>query len=358
MPVKVVRPTRAGARGSVTVMVPCYRYGRFLPDVVGSALAQEGVDVDVLIVDDASPDDSAEVAGRLAAADPRVHVLRHEVNKGHIATYNDGLALATGEFVTLVSADDVLAPGALQRAVQLMRAFPSVGMVYGLPISFTDELPEPAPACETWTVWGGRTWLRTAAVRGRSFVLSPEVVMRTAALREVGLYNPDLPHSADLELWLRTALRWDVGRVNGPPQAFYRTHGDNMHLTEYAGAVVDLVHRERAFRFLAAPEAPRTHVTAAWCHRRARVALAREALVLASRALAAGAAPQEVEELLHLAQEWSSTSRGRARLHAVLAQQARLVRAGRPDPRDRAVELLRGQVDRARWTLWRWVGVS
>ena len=56
----------------VSVVIPCYNYGRYLPDAVASALDQDGLDVDVLVVDDASPDDSAEVARRLAAADPRV----------------------------------------------------------------------------------------------------------------------------------------------------------------------------------------------------------------------------------------------------------------------------------------------
>ena len=52
---------------------------------------QEGVDVRVLIIDDASPDDSAEVAKKIAARDPRVEVVVHATNRGHIATYNEGL---------------------------------------------------------------------------------------------------------------------------------------------------------------------------------------------------------------------------------------------------------------------------
>ena len=127
----------------VSVVIPCYNYGRYLPDAVASALGQVGVDVDVLIVDDASPDGSAEVAGRLAAGDPRITVVRHEVNRGHIQTYNDGLDRTTGEFVVLLSADDLLAPGALSRATALMDCNPSVGFVYGLPQAFTDVPPAP-----------------------------------------------------------------------------------------------------------------------------------------------------------------------------------------------------------------------
>src|ERR1700738_5097729 len=103
---------------SVSVVIPCYNYGHFLEEAVGSALTgQDGVDVRVLIIDDASPDDSAQQAHRIAAADPRVEVRVHETNKRHIATYNEGLLeWADGVYVALLSADDRLAPGAPGRA--------------------------------------------------------------------------------------------------------------------------------------------------------------------------------------------------------------------------------------------------
>jgi cellulose synthase/poly-beta-1,6-N-acetylglucosamine synthase-like glycosyltransferase len=85
---RVVRPRKAPDLPSVTVVIPCYRYGMFLEEAVGAVLGQDGVDPRVIIVDDASPDDSASVAHALAAADSRVTVVVHETNKGHIQTYN------------------------------------------------------------------------------------------------------------------------------------------------------------------------------------------------------------------------------------------------------------------------------
>ncbi|MGO4433768.1 glycosyltransferase family 2 protein, partial [Paenarthrobacter sp. RAF9] len=139
-----MRPVPASAPPTVSVVVPCYNYGHYLPQAVGSALAQEGVDVEVIVVDDASTDGSAAVAWRLASSDPRISVVHHATNQGHIATYNDGLARAGGRYVTLLSADDLLAPGALARAAALMEANPRVGMVYGLPKDFTDQPPAVA----------------------------------------------------------------------------------------------------------------------------------------------------------------------------------------------------------------------
>src|SRR3954471_18429980 len=104
----------------VDVIVPCYNYAHFLRECVSSLLSQEGVDVRVLIIDDCSPDNTPEVAAKLLAKDRRVEYRRHEINIGHIATYNEGLEWGTGAYMLLLSADDMLTPGAFRRAARLM----------------------------------------------------------------------------------------------------------------------------------------------------------------------------------------------------------------------------------------------
>src|SRR6476660_4146864 len=118
---------------SVSVIIPCYKYGHFLEEAVASVLDhQDGVDVRVLIIDDASPDDSAEAARKIAARDPRVEVIVHGANKGNIATFNEGLLdWADGDYCILLSADDRLTPGALRRARDLLDAHPGAGFAYG-----------------------------------------------------------------------------------------------------------------------------------------------------------------------------------------------------------------------------------
>ncbi len=132
---------------TVSVVIPCYGYGHLLPRCVESALSQPDVDVDVLIIDDCSVDDSFEVARRLAAADPRITAIRHPENRGHIATYNEGLACATGDYTVLLSADDLLTPGSLARAASVLDDNPDVGFVYGRALTFESmtsfRLPAP-----------------------------------------------------------------------------------------------------------------------------------------------------------------------------------------------------------------------
>ena len=162
---------------TISVLIPCYKYGHFLEGAVASVLDdQPGVDVRVLIIDDASPDDSADVAMKIAARDPRVSVIVHRTNKGNIATFNEGLLeWADGDYCALVSADDQLTPGALGRARDSLDAHPSLGFVYGHALSFTDgeELPNARVRPRGSSMWPGRWWLERIFRQGENPITSP-----------------------------------------------------------------------------------------------------------------------------------------------------------------------------------------
>jgi len=234
---------------SVSVVIPCYNYGHFLHDAISSALDdQPGSDARVLVIDDASTDDSAEVARAIAASDGRVEVAEHAANRGHIATYNEGLLeWADGDYTVLLSADDRLAPGALRRAAELLDAHPDVGFAYGHPVRFQDGTRPPAARTNVrgWSVWPGRWWLERRFRDSVSCIASPEVMVRTSLQKRVGGYDPRLPHTGDTEMWLRLAAHADVGFVRGADQAFYRVHGRNM--TKSRTPVVDLRQRRLAY---------------------------------------------------------------------------------------------------------------
>jgi glycosyltransferase involved in cell wall biosynthesis len=271
-------------RPTVSVVIPCYNYGRFLPSCLSSVLDQEGVDVRVLIIDDASPDGSAEVALRLAAEDERVQVRIHEVNKGHIATYNEGLLdWADGDYTVLISADDLMTPGCLARATGVMEARANVGFVYGHAARWQDDQPLPTPRVEATgvTIWRGLEWLQIMCRLGHTVISAPEVVVRTSVQQQIGGYRPDLPHTADAEMWMRFAVHSDVAYIKGADQAFYRTHATNMSGERVP--YVDLVQRKAAYDALFEAYGHRIP-HAARLRRRAGRTMAKEALWRACRA--------------------------------------------------------------------------
>jgi glycosyltransferase involved in cell wall biosynthesis len=246
--VHVERPRKMSGRCPlVSVVIPCYNYGLYLSDCVKSVLDQPDVQVDVLIIDDASPDGSAEVVSRLAAQDSRIRAICHDTNRGHIATYNEGLAQARGDYVVLLSADDLLTPGCLYRATSLMEAHPSVGLTYGFCLDIRNgELPPARTIATNWIIWPGHKWIAHRCKTGQNVLSCPEAVMRTETLRQIGGYHADLPHAADFEMWMRAATVSDIGFVGGADQAYYRIHSNNMHHSRF-DLYADVSERLRAF---------------------------------------------------------------------------------------------------------------
>jgi glycosyltransferase involved in cell wall biosynthesis len=229
------------------VFIPCYRYADVLVQCVESVLSQDGVDVRVLVIDDCSPDNTPEVAAQLVAADSRVEYRRHASNIGHLATYNEGIEWADGDYCVLLSADDLLTPGALARATCVLQTNPQAGFVYGRALSWFSGSPAPVPATAGESaphkVLPGGEWLAGVLHNGDNPICSPEVVVRTSLQHEVGGYRLDLPHTGDLEMWLRLATRADVAFVDAD-QAVYRLHGSNMNIAIRQSALaIEQIHR-------------------------------------------------------------------------------------------------------------------
>jgi hypothetical protein len=309
----------------VDVVVPCYRYGRFLSESVGSVLGQEGVDVRVLIVDDASDDNTAEVAAELAALNPRVEVATHRVNRGHLVRHNEGLAWATAEYAVILSADDALTRGALARATRVMNDHPNVGFVYGPAIRTANPTAHPyaPPRRVRYRVVPSRRWIRDFCQRWVNPVTHPTAVVRTRVCRQVGGYRADLKHAGDMEFWFGCGMHGDVG-VLAARQAYYRVHGANMHCTFDGLAAIG---QKKAALDAAFERYGRELPDAARMQKRASRQIAVGALRHARRALGRGDA-EACRALLTYVAELDATL-PRARWMQWRHVQWRLARAGR-----------------------------
>jgi glycosyltransferase involved in cell wall biosynthesis len=278
-PELVERPT-----AKVSVIIPCYNYARFLPAAIDSALSQVGIGVEVIVVNDASTDNSADVARSYAARDARLTLIDHKTNTGHVVAYNDGFDVATGDYIVRLDADDVLTPGSLLRAVEVFSAFPEVGLVYGHPRHFTGEVPtHPRTRARSWTVWSGEDWLAQRCRAGVNCITTPEAMIRGTIARKIGGLDLRLAFAQDMEMWLRVATVSDVARVNGADQALHRDHESSMSVTVGAGVLRDLEERRRVFDVLFDGLGADVN-GASTLHDMARAALAREALDRACRA--------------------------------------------------------------------------
>jgi len=227
---------------SVDIIVPCYNYAHFLEGCVASILSQRDVEVRVLILDDASPDQTHEVGQALAAGDPRVTYLKNEQNLGLIGTANRGLLdWAQADYSLLLSADDLLTPGSLARAAEIMDTHPDVNMVYGQALLISDDFdPARIPADEgeaVFQILTGRDFIQRNFTHGNP-VPSPTAVLRTTVQKDLGGYLPQFSHTSDMEMWMRFAARGPIGVIKNL-QAGYRIHDTSMSAPRVNRAISD-----------------------------------------------------------------------------------------------------------------------
>lgn len=207
----------------VSVVIPCHNYGRFLSAAIESVLAQNHPSVDVIVVDDGSTDDSAEVAARY----PQVVCLQQR-NLGQAAAQNRGLEAARGEFVLFLDADDELTPDAVGSLARRLRESPDCAFAYG----HVERVDEDGSAV---TATPSRAAKRQSCVEGDPYAYmlrtnnclrgGGAVLYRTKLLRRAGGFSCGLGNYAqDLDLNLRLAREHPIcceDRV----VLLYRIHG-------------------------------------------------------------------------------------------------------------------------------------
>lgn len=199
----------------VSIVIPCYKGERFLAGAITSCLAQTHRELEVIIVNDASPDGCRVIAEDFARRDPRVRVLEHSHNQGVANAFNTGFTAARGEFLARLAQDDMYAPDAVLTMVNALQAEPDAGMVYcdeqrideiGNHLSFVRK---PAP--------------ETALVAGNKIGLC--VMWRRSVWDKIGKFDARYDTVEDYEYWLR--LREHFRIIHCPKVVFsFRSHPD------------------------------------------------------------------------------------------------------------------------------------
>lgn len=110
------------ARPLFSIIMPCYRVAAYLPSAIACIRAQTCADWELICVDDASPDNVAELVEYAAAEDPRIRLVRHKVNHGLADARNTGISAARGRYVWMPDPDDAYAPDLLERCAEKIRS--------------------------------------------------------------------------------------------------------------------------------------------------------------------------------------------------------------------------------------------
>jgi glycosyltransferase involved in cell wall biosynthesis len=218
----------SGTKPLVSIVIPCYRQAHLLSDAIESALAQTYAPIEIVVVDDGSPDDVGAVVGRY----PAVHFIRQR-NRGGSAARNAGLHASRGQYIVFLDGDDILLPHAVETGVQVLDEHPDCAFVHGM--------------CDRRRLDG--TWIesRSPIVGDQDFYLEllkgncirglHAVVFRRAALEEVGGFDERRRQANDWDLYLRLTRRFRA-YGHGRLVATYRRHTQNTNRFSNAGAML------------------------------------------------------------------------------------------------------------------------
>jgi len=214
---------------AVTVVIPTHNRRDTVMATVRMALAQRGVDVEVVVVDDGSSDGTFEALAALD--DGRLRVIRHEVALNVARARNAGIAAARAPWIALLDDDDRWPPDKLR--VQLDAAARSgADFVYGSALT-VDLAGHPE---EVWDAPAPEDLRRHIRRQNQVPAGSSNIMISRALLDCAGVFDPRLHHLADWDLWIRLAERGRGAHVSQLVVG-YVVHGGNMHVTDTMAAI-------------------------------------------------------------------------------------------------------------------------
>jgi glycosyltransferase involved in cell wall biosynthesis len=221
---------------AVSVVVATRNYARYLPGALKSILNQTWRDLEVVVIDDGSTDDTPDVI-RLFLADPRVRTQRTD-GLGQSRAKNLGIQLSRAPLIAFLDGDDEWLPTKLEHQLPLFEN-PAVGVVYSrrtLMDAEGRELPTPEG-----TFARGRVYDHLLA---QNFVCFSSVVVRREVFESVGMFDPALSLSIDYDLWLRVGRHCEFDFVD-EPLVRYRTGHANLssRITERLRTVLSILRR-------------------------------------------------------------------------------------------------------------------
>jgi glycosyltransferase involved in cell wall biosynthesis len=201
----------------VSAIIPGYNYARFLGEAIDSVLAQTQPAHEIIVVDDGSTDDTPAVAQRYAG---KIRYVRTE-NGGVSRARNTGIALATGDAVAFLDADDRWLPRKLELQTAALAVQPEAGLIHTGSRVFDDAAQQTL--CEFWP----QADLDLHALIRCCSISASSVLIPRAVLDEVGVFDHELVGTEDWDLWLRIAL---AHPILGCPEVLveYRSHSRSL----------------------------------------------------------------------------------------------------------------------------------
>lgn len=219
----------------VSVLMPVYNDGRYVRDAVDSILTQTFSDFELIIVNDGSTDETAQLLA--SYSDPRIRIIVHEANRGRPHARNSALDAARGKYIVWMDADDISLPDRLAKQYAFMEARPHIAVSGGALMVFSRESGVRLAPFDDASIRAGLFW--GATIFNPSSCLRREVVVKTGVR-----FDGALTRAQDYDLWCSLLLDHGLRAANMPDVLLLH----RLHKSDPYKAMHDAVLRKNLLR--------------------------------------------------------------------------------------------------------------
>lgn len=223
----------------VSVIIPTYNCATYLEEAVRSVADQTFTDIEIIVVDDGSTDDTSQILARLKSLDRRVNVIRRAKPGGAASARNAGLRVARGEFVAFLDADDIYVRDKIEQQVEVFRNYPDIDIVFGNVARFDQSINEVTgfhvpeegfvkiasayltPVSDYLYRCNNDFYNYMSIIETSISTIS--VMFKRDLLKGIEVYFlENIPVGEDIDLWFRLVRRGKVAYIN-ETLAYYRS---------------------------------------------------------------------------------------------------------------------------------------
>lgn len=198
----------------ISVILPTYNRASLLPRAIKSVLNQTYKNLELIIIDDHSTDNTKKIVGDFK--DKRIRYVRHKKNRGAAASRNTGIKLAKGEYIAFQDSDDEWLPKKLGKHIEIFKGLSKrYGVVYA----------------DCWIIEGSKKYLISSKFDQKSGSIKKDIlkgnfitiqaVVRKSCFSNIGLFDEKLPRFQDWELWIRISKKYLFKYINEPLAVVY-----------------------------------------------------------------------------------------------------------------------------------------
>jgi glycosyltransferase involved in cell wall biosynthesis len=207
-----------------TIVMACHNAGAYIDQAIASVLAQTFADWELIIVDDASHDDSLSCIKNASQKDPRIKYIQNEINLGPSIARNSAAHIATGEWLSILDADDVYLPEKLEKQYEIILNSKADIVLVG---SGCYHIDHTGRRLQDYNYSNKSMPLKRALLSMRSFPPHSSLIYRKEAFLAVGGFNSNFIRSQDYDLWLRL-INFGSFAAYSKPLIEYRVHSSNI----------------------------------------------------------------------------------------------------------------------------------